>query len=53
MVLPTLTPPHIIPFLRFIGGENLNAEKPGNEAAERMADAIAVFFVNCRLFIYL
>jgi hypothetical protein len=51
MVLPTLTPPHIIPFFRFIGGENLIAEKPGRVAAESMADAIAAFFVNCLLFI--
>jgi hypothetical protein len=36
-----------------MGGGILNAEKPGIEAAESIADAITVFFVNCRLFICL
>jgi hypothetical protein len=42
--------PHIMPVCRFLLAGDPKAVMPGNETVEIKAEAMAVFFVNCRLF---
>jgi hypothetical protein len=49
MLWPTPMLPHIIPFLSVRVAGLSKFENPGKEAADNIAEAINVFFENCRL----
>jgi hypothetical protein len=41
----------MIPFFRLLDEAAAIFDRPGNEVADNMAEAISVFFANCLLFI--